>query len=383
MKTAITPLLILVLLFAGEREKSVFGTSKGAVPGQIAATKSPGKLNETACFMAGLDLPGESKLKKLAARKDYKRYRKMVEKSWKGFLFSNMQNARSWSKKFLPQKYSPYLFYPFSGPDILHPLTFYPGVKDIVMFGLERIGRIPDPLSMHSSRAVRDLWGLPRTLNFTLRYAYFITSHMMRKVGVSRYTGITGLMMFFLARGGYEILNVRMIWLTGKGKILFKVPRRRFRRVPGVEIVFRKTGDADLKRVRFFRLDISNRSRRLPIFTAFIRKFPRFTTIIKSASYLMHKKGFSRIRSIVFKGSSSILQDDSGLPLRSFSEKIWEITYHGYYHRPLPVFRWYYQKELKRKLQKFSTGPLPFSYGYGFRYKDMKYHLIHASRKKK
>jgi hypothetical protein len=41
-----------------------------------------------------------------------------------------------WRKANLPEDYSRSVFYPFSGPDILHPLTFYPEATEIIMFGL-------------------------------------------------------------------------------------------------------------------------------------------------------------------------------------------------------------------------------------------------------
>jgi hypothetical protein len=36
------------------------------------------------------------------------------------------------------------LFYPFSGPDILHAQTFFPEADKYVMIGLEPVGSLPE-----------------------------------------------------------------------------------------------------------------------------------------------------------------------------------------------------------------------------------------------
>ncbi len=338
--------------------------------------------NETARFIAGLEISESSPLYKYTLQKDYIRYRKMVNKSWEGFFVENMEKCRKWRNRFLPKDYDKKIFYPFSGPDILHPLVFFPKSKDIVMFGLEPVGEIPDPRNTKKGQVVRALWGLSGALNFMLRHAFFVTADMGKRMRRGPYAGITGVMMFFLARGGFEVMDIKKIWLTGRGVLSAKKPAGRKRKVAGVEIVFRKTGDSEKRRARFFRLDISDRSKSFPIFSEFIKKYPMFTSIIKSASYLMHNpKKFSKIRNLILNRSSSILQDDSGIPIKVFSEKLWDLSYHGEYHKPLKVFKMYYQKSLKEKLKKYSTGPLPFSYGYGYGFEDMTYHLVFAKRK--
>lgn len=341
--------------------------------------------NQAARFMAGMELPEKSALNKLTRDKRYKQYSNAMDKSWNRFFAGNMKNIRVWRNSHLPGKYNTTLFYPFSGPDVLHPLNFFPGAKDIVMFGLEPVGNIPNPLKLGKTRAVRYLWGLPRVLNFTLKHAFFVTLDMGKKVGYNPYTGIAGIMMFFLAREGYEICHVKKIWLNDKSLIVEKKPGNVYwKRVPGVEIIFMKVGEDFLRRVRFFRLDISDRSRQLPLFSRFIENGPMYTTIIKSASYLMHqRKGFIKIRNLILKKSDSLLQDDSGMPHRFLLNDIWKISYYGQYHKPLKVFKTRYQKDLKKLIIRNSSGPLPFEYGYGYGFDDMTYHLIYAERKEK
>ena len=57
------------------------------------------------------------------------------------------------------------------------------------------------------------------------------------------------------------------------------------------------------------------------------------TTYLKGASYLMHESYFSEIRNYIFKKSSTIVQDDSGIAFRYFktSEFNWEYSLYGNY----------------------------------------------------
>ena len=57
-------------------------------------------------------------------------------------------------------------------------------------------------------------------------------------------------------------------------------------------------------------------------FLPYLESQGRFATMIKSASYLMHKEGiaepthFENIRSLILDHSDFVVQDDSGVPLR-------------------------------------------------------------------
>jgi len=346
----------------------------------IRVTEKSSKFNDSARFIAGLDVSESSPLYPLTKKAEYKKYSDHINKIWKGFLLANMEKSRKWAEQNIPENYSSTVFYPFSGPDILHPLIFYPTADDVVMFGLEKIGNIPDPMSLQENKRIQGLWSLTGTLDFTLDHAFFVTSDMQKRVGKNTYTGITAVMMFFLARGGFDVDEIKHVWINKSGVISFKEALARNDSVLGIEIIFHKGNEGKLRRVRFFRLDISDRSKKLPQFISYLRNYPPFSTVVKSASYLMHLDEFGKIRNALLQFSNCVLQDDSGMANSSFSEKDWKMTYHGLYHRPIPVFKNFYQGDLDEKLKKNSTGPLPFVYGYGYGYGDMKYHLVYAQK---
>ena len=97
----------------------------------------------------------------------------------------------------------------------------------------------------------------------------------------------------------------------------------------------------------------------------------------------MQSKTFSKIRNSILRSSNSILQDDSGIPFRFIKKSSWDISYHGYYHKPIPVFKHFLQKDLQEEVRKNTTGKLPFSYGYGYGYRDITYHLIYVVKREK
>ena len=78
----------------------------------------------------------------------------------------------------------------------------------------------------------------------------------------------------------------------------------------------------------------------------------------------MHYPIFSYIRNIVLKKSKFELQDDSGISYKFFDKTKWNIQLFGTYERPIPVFSYAYQADLKAAFDK-GAKPYNFKYGYG------------------
>jgi hypothetical protein len=145
-------------------------------------------------------------------------------------------------------------------------------------------------------------------------------------------------------------------------------------RVPGVEITFRRKGSKQ-QTIRYFMVNVADAdlAKSSPDFLPYLKSRGRFVTMIKSASYLMHKEGiqepahFEQIRSLILEQSDFVVQDDSGVPLRLFARDTWKLQFHGKYEAPTPEFGKFLQKDLKVEMQRNSSGRLPFSYGYAFK----------------
>ena len=88
--------------------------------------------------------------------------------------------------------------------------------------------------------------------------------------------------------------------------------------------------------------------------------------LLKSASYLLHEPYFSHIRNHLLTHTCGIVQDPSGVPLRSFKEKNWKLDLYGNYDVTLPIFKQYEQPDLRAAYNDpaYHAQPIPFGIGY-------------------
>lgn len=354
-------LSVLVLLSCNEKQASDKNVKKEAVE----ANK---QLNEVARFISGLGASEDSKLYPFSGNQQYKLYAKQMDEIWTKYKETKLDKIELWRSKYLAGKSTPFIFYPFSGPDILNALAFFPESESFLMVGLEPHGKIPDPLSVKEENIYTGLWGIKKTLRTILQLNLFRTSEMQDDMRDDRFSNISAIMMFFLHRSGYEIINVRNVYLDDKGLVVAGDPEKEKGKkyVTGVDFVFRKGKDGKLKRATYLKVDVSDASlRKLQNFMTFINNNNDFTTMIKSASYLLSFEEFSTVRNYILARARFILQDDSGIPLKHYDEKVWNLSFHGKY-RVLEMFRNRYQADLAKAMQTRTVAPLQFSYGYGF-----------------
>lgn len=364
---AIFVLAAALMYCSSNPAESVKRAGSGAV--QASEVTIDPTVNETALFIAGKDLPSQSGLYKFSKTAEYQAFKKQMDSSWSRLQESNMRKIETWRKKFLPGPYNSTIYYPFAGPDVLNAIVFFPDGDDYIMFGLEATGNIPQPQGVATDKLLAGLNGLTAALNSILNVNFFQTLHMQKDISTNAFTSIISVMMYFLARSDYEILDVKKVYIDDLGQVttdVSKTPKAMI--IPGAEMLFRKGKDAPIKRVRYFEVDIEDSAiEKKPNFFAYLSRYTRFTTIVKSASYLMHyDTHFNKIRDFTLAQSDQILQDDSGVAMRFFPQKEWKFTYHGVYTMPIPLFQNRFQPELKRLFAEKSTGLLPFSYGYNF-----------------
>jgi hypothetical protein len=224
---------------------------------------------------------------------------------------------------------------------------------------------------------------LKASLSTILQVNYFFTKAMEKKLGNGSFNSISSLLLFFLARTDCEVTGARTIAIGPRGAVMRADDSRAL--VPGIEITFRRAG-GKVQTVRYFMLNVADASlaKSSRDFVTYLKNQGRVVTMIKSASYLMHKEGieepvhFEQIRSLILGQSDFIVQDDSGVPLRLFARDKWKLQFHGRYETPTPEFGKYLQQDLRVETQRNSTGTLPFSYGYA--YKPGESNLMTAER---
>ncbi len=338
----------------------------------LGGEAAAGDLAETAQFLAGKGVAADSKLAAAARTQSYTDYAEKIGAGWKQFQQPNLEHMRTWWTGRAPAKYST-VFYPFSGPDIGNALAFFPDADTYLMFGLEPPGAIPDLQAMDAEAIDAGLTELGASLSTILQVNYFFTKAMEKRLGTGSFNSVTGLLLFFLAMNDCEVTGARRIAIARGGTLVPGDDSTRAR-VPGVEISFRRTG-GKAQTVRYFMVNVADAllAKSSPDFLPYLKGQGRLVTMIKSASYLMHKEGieeaahFEKIRSLIVAQSDFLVQDDSGVPLRLFARDTWKLRFHGKYEAPTPEFGKYLQKDLKIEMQRNSTGRLPFSYGYAYK----------------
>jgi len=334
------------------------------------------RYNETARFLAGRSVDKASSLYAYTQTKYYKNYTRQLNDGWNKFQKPNLNSMTAWWKRYAPAKVEKNVLYPFSGPDIMNVLAFFPNNETYTMFGLELPGIVPDPYGISEDKIRAGLNGVMNSLNSILNVNFFRTRGMEKELGNDSFNSICGLIMIFLIQNDCDIVSARTVAINAKSelvageksdvKITWQNPPAS-KRIPGVEISFRK-GNGPVQVIRYFMLNVIDYSleKNSPNFIPYIDKGAPYMTFIKSASYLMHNDDikFTKIRAMVIADSSFIAQDDSGVPLRYLPASKWDLGFHGVYDKPIALFANRGQKDLKEAFAKQSTGVLPFSYGY-------------------
>jgi hypothetical protein len=130
---------------------------------------------------------------------------------------------------------------------------------------------------------------------------------------------------------------------------------------------FRAPGSPVVRRLIYFSVDVSDSSMaKYPAFLAFLKTFKPTTTLLKSASYLLHSRQFGKLRSTLLDVSQFLVQDDSGLPYKMLLSRGWQFRLHGTYAVPIPPFEGAFQPALEAAYRKQHPGPLPFDFGYHY-----------------
>ncbi len=344
----------------------------------FAKNTQSAEINETALLFAGKELTKESKLYQYSQSAFYKSYSQQMASGWNRLQKPNLQKITDWWQKHRPSRHSDAVLYPFSGPDIMNALTFFPDADSIIMFGLEPPGVIPAPAGMSADQITRGLNGLRGSLGDILHMNFFKTEGMAAEMSNKSFNSIGGIIMYFLATNGYTVVDAKKIAIDAKSEVVpgkpsddqinWQNPPKS--RVPGVEISFRK-GSGKTKTVRYYMLNVIDQALATssPNFIPYIKKEGPYATIIKSASYLMHNDNtkFTKIRAAIMESTNYLVQDDSGMPLRYFKADKWKLAFHGYYNGPIGLFANRMQNDLKKAFDAGSTGRLPFSYGYVYK----------------
>jgi len=310
-------------------------------------------------FLAGLPVRRGAALSALQQTGEYQAHRREMSAVWR-FSSLRLNPMRSWSHSELAPIVGGggTVLYPFGGPDLLHVSVLFPQARTYALMGLELVGEVPALESMPPSEVLAVLAAFRQATRAHLENGYFVTQDMRSDLQRSALRGVTPILLSTVALTGGRVESVNGFSAGGR---------------PGVELRFRDTAGLS-HRACYVEGDLSN--------TGFSSGYRQWlaglggnVTYFKAASYLMHDNGFSQSREFFLSHSRVILQDDSGIPFRCFTQG-WTLRFFGNYDHPINLFAKHQQDDLRQAYATQPTSPLPF--GTGYRVSQMEGNLLLA-----
>lgn len=330
----------------------------------------------TAKFLAGLPLGGTS-LESRSLDPSWTNHAAEFDRAWTHVEKDQLAKIRDWAPAFLGEAYNSGepMFYMFSGPDFLYAHAFFPNARTYVLCGAEPVGAIPDLDKIPQAALGPALANLRKTLETSLNWSFFITKNLKVDLEQPHLGGTLPVLYVFLARAGCRIESVELMTLDNEGN----PGNDRKSKTPGVEIKF--IGPSGNQQTLFyFATDLADDHMKAnPGLLKFCAAQGRGPSLLKAASYLLHHEYFSRVRDFLLTNSTLILQDDSGIPYRFFTNEGWDVRFAGRYFRPTDTFKEFPQPDLYQAYAGNARASLDF--GFGYQWQPNRSSLILATRR--
>ena len=332
--------------------------------------------DDTARFLAGLSPSSDSPLMALTKDPAWPTHARYFDSIFAREDSANLSKVREFSRKYLTDKHDTML-YMFRGPDFLYATSFFPNASTYVLAGLEPVGAVPDLTSLGPSVINGELRNLEISTGSLFNFSFFITQNMKTQLRNGPVYGALPILYVFLARTGKTIHEVDLVSLDEHGNFQIAdqaaainndtdkpVHSQQRTAAPGVKIVFSE-GNGPKQTLYYFSTNLADGSFERSGFSSFLAKLGPADSLIKSASYLLHKAHFAGVRKLLLNNSATILQDDSGIPLTYFEATKWRLQAFGHYAGPISMFTNFYQPRMAELFQ--SASPLEFGIGYRWR----------------
>jgi hypothetical protein len=325
--------------------------------------------DDTARFLAGLSPSSDSPLMALIKDPAWPTHARYFDSIFAREENANLSKVREFSRKYLTDKHDTML-YMFSGPDFLYATSFFPNASTYVLAGLEPVGGVPDLTTLSPSVINEELRNLEISTGSLFNFSFFITQNMKTQLRNGPVYGTLPILYVFLARTGKTLHEVDLVSLDEHGNLLISdqaaainndsdkpVHSQERAAAPGVKIVF-SDGSGTKQTLYYFSTNLADGSFERSGFSSFLAKLGPADSLIKSASYLLHKPHFAGVRKLLLNRSAIILQDDSGIPLIYFEATKWRLQAFGHYAGPISMFANFYQPRMAELFQDAS--PIAF-----------------------
>ncbi len=348
---------------------------------QPAPTANPA--NDTARLLAGLPPSADPIMVELTKESSWQQHAKFFDTAWANLEKNQLSKVRAWAQTNIADAFAAKgtAFYMFSGPDFLYADTFFPQAETYVLCGIEPVGPLPDVSKLPPRALGGELHALQDSLNSVLNLSFFITKNMKDDLQNHTLKGTLPILYIFLARSGMTIGDVGYVGLDADGVLSPQQDGTRNAKAsaPGVRIHFTAEGSSTQRTLYYFSTDISDGGLKQSGFLKFCKSLAPGNSCVKSASYLMHDSYFSSIRGFLLENSTTLVQDDSGIPVTYFANDVWQMRFFGSYPGPISLFKNCWQAKLAEAYR--TSKPTPLDFGIGYRYRAGESTLMVAARK--
>jgi hypothetical protein len=334
------------------------------IPGQAPLTTAQSSpANDTARYLAGLQVPGGSQLAALTQDPIWAAHARAMNQAFSQLERRQLNNIRVFrSEAIAPAtQESRVCIYLFSGPDFLYADAMFSDCTTFVLQGLEPVEPLPNLTSVPQAALAGTLRNIEASLNTILSFSFFKTKDMREDFGRSELKGVLPAIFVFMARTGKFIQDVQYISLDKAGNAAqgFQGATR------GAKITFSDPSTGAAKILYYFTSDLADDAlKRNPGVLLFCKSLGPANSLLKAASYLLHSGGFETVRNFLLEDSVAILQDDSGIPFRYFTPDRWTLRFFGVYNGPIELFKQFNQPDLRKFYATSSPKPLTFGFGY-------------------
>ncbi|MES2572213.1 MAG: hypothetical protein V4710_19430 [Verrucomicrobiota bacterium] len=331
--------------------------------GSQAIAQETATADEQARFLAGLPVDG-TPLEPLSRSFAWQQHAERLGSAWRKLETQQLMPIGAWSTRYLADAATERrpLFYLFSGPDFLYAHAFFPNASTYVLCGIEPVGSLPDVTRLPNEAMAPSLQMLSQSLGSVLSFSFFITKEMKVQLEETRLSGILPVLYVFLARSGCHLDEVRLVGLDRDGKLVDGKAA-----TPGVRIVFTSSGARPPQTLYYFSSDLSDGPADKSGFLPWCHALGEGNSFLKAASYLMHGGNFHTVRKFLLAHSRTIVEDESGIPVKYFDPAEWRLRLFGAYPGPIELFKQHVQPSLKELYRQSNPPPLYFGFGYPWR----------------
>ncbi len=343
------------------------GGGGAAVPGDMSSVQSAvprdsSSEDRAARLLAGL--PGGMEPRAAQVKPGYAG---RIDRAFARFAEQVGAPMQAWAADELAQAPGETVFYPFAGADFPTARRLYPRASRYVLVAMQRGGPPPEPAQLDRAGLAELMTGYERLLANFLKRGYFVTAEMNEETaGEAAVRGVTGLLMVFAAREGYEIIAVDPLLLADDGSLtLHPGDRARASTWDSVRLRLRRRADGQPVILEYLRIGLANFSLKPDSPSlALVTDLSDARVILKAASHLPQDINFSTLTRLLLQRAPTIVQDETGVGYDALTARF-EVALHGDFRRVNQLFDADDQASLIAAYREAgATAPLPFHVGY-------------------